>query len=101
MTVGYEFRIAKHLLTHTQYANFLNTVDPDGTNSLLYIPNMTNLVISNVSYPAYSGGIDRNLAATAGSRYSVRDVIYLTDVGGYTAAMSYYGLSDVDGQIYN
>lgn len=71
-SVDYEFRISKHHLTNTQYVSFLNTVDPAGTNSLLYIPNMTNLVISNVSYPAYSGGIDRNLAATAGSRYSVK-----------------------------
>ena len=38
--------------------------------------------------------------ATTGAGFD-RDVIYLTDVGSYTAAMSHYGLSDVDGLVYN
>jgi len=33
---------------------------------------MTNVVIGRLSYPAYTGGIDRNLAAATGSRYSVK-----------------------------
>ena len=71
-SVAYEFRISKHHVTNTQYVNFLNTVDPTGANDLLYRPNMTSLVISGTSYPAYSGGIERNLAASEGSRYSVK-----------------------------
>ncbi|MFM7245685.1 MAG: SUMF1/EgtB/PvdO family nonheme iron enzyme [Planctomycetaceae bacterium] len=70
-SVDYTYRISKYDVTNSQYVSFLNTVDPNGTNSLLYITNMTNTVIQGVSYPAYSGGIDRNLAAAAGSRYSV------------------------------
>lgn len=33
---------------------------------------MTNVFIGRLSYPAYTGGIDRNLAAATGSRYSVK-----------------------------
>ncbi|MFM9024981.1 MAG: SUMF1/EgtB/PvdO family nonheme iron enzyme, partial [Planctomycetaceae bacterium] len=71
-SVDYTYRISKYDVTNSQYVSFLNTVDPNGTNSLLYITNMTNTVIGGVSYPAYSGGIDRNLSAAAGSRYSVK-----------------------------
>jgi hypothetical protein len=44
-SVGYADRISKHDVTNSQYVTFLNTVDPSGVNSLLYITNMTNLVI--------------------------------------------------------
>jgi len=71
-SVDYEFRISKHHVTNTQYVSYLNTVDPSGSNSLLYIGNMTDTVISGESYPAYSGGILRDTAAPAGSRYSVK-----------------------------
>jgi len=71
-SVGYTYRISKTHVTNAQYVNFLNAVDPNGTNSLLYITNMTNLTIGGTPYPAYTGGIDRNLAAAEGSRYSVK-----------------------------
>jgi autotransporter-associated beta strand protein len=71
-SVAYTYRISKTHVTNAQYVNFLNAVDPNGTNSLLYITNMTNLTIGGTPYPAYTGGIDRNLAAAEGSRYSVK-----------------------------
>jgi sulfatase modifying factor 1 len=71
-SVDYEFRISKHYVTNTQYVSYLNTVDPTGTNSLLYIANMTDTVIGGVSHPAYSGGILRDPGAPAGNRYSVK-----------------------------
>jgi formylglycine-generating enzyme len=72
-SVAYDYQIAKVDVTNLQYVHFLNTVDPAGTNSLLYITNMTNTVVGGQgSYPAFSGGIDRNLGAAAGSRYSVK-----------------------------
>ncbi len=71
-SVGYTYRISKQDVTNNQYVEFLNKVDPDGTNNLLYINNMSSVTISGLSYPAFSGGIDRNLAAAAGSRYSVK-----------------------------
>jgi len=54
-SVGYTYRISKTHVTNAQYVNFLNAVDPNGTNSLLYITNMTNLTIGGTPYPAYTG----------------------------------------------
>ena len=71
-SVAYDYRISKHDVTNSQYVTFLNTVDPSGANSLLYTSNMTNLTIGGTPYPAFTGGIDRNLAAAEGSRYSVK-----------------------------
>ncbi len=71
-SVGYTYQISKVNVTNSQYVEFLNKVDPNGTSSTLYIGNMSNLTISGQAYPAFTGGIDRNLAASAGSRYSVK-----------------------------
>ena len=71
-SVGYTYRISKTHVTNAQYVTFLNAVDLNGANSLLYTANMTNLTIGGTPYPAYTGGIDRNLAAAEGSRYSVK-----------------------------
>ena len=71
-SVGYAYSIATRNVTNSQYVEFLNNVDPGGTNGLLYINNMSDLKIGGVSYPAYTGGINQNLAAAAGSRYSVK-----------------------------
>jgi len=72
-SVGYTYRIATKNVTNSQYVEFLNKVDPNGSNSLLFITNMTDTVIGGVGpYPAYTGGIDRNTSAAVGSRYSVK-----------------------------
>ena len=71
-SVGYAYSIATRNVTNSQYVEFLNNVDPGGTNGLLYFNNMSDLKIGGVSYPAFTGGINQNLAAAAGSRYSVK-----------------------------
>jgi prepilin-type N-terminal cleavage/methylation domain-containing protein len=71
-SVNYTYSIATRNVTNAQYVEFLNQVDPSATSSTLYIANMSNVVIGGLSYPAYSGGIDKNLAAAPGSRYSVK-----------------------------
>jgi formylglycine-generating enzyme required for sulfatase activity len=71
-SVGYTYSIATRNVTNSQYVEFLNKVDPSGTNGLLFINNMTDMQIGGVSYPAYTGGINKNPAAAAGSRYSVK-----------------------------
>ena len=71
-SVAYDYSIAKRDVTNAQYVEFLNKVDPSGTSTTLYLANMSDAVIGGVSYPAYSGGIDKNLGAAAGSRYSVK-----------------------------
>jgi formylglycine-generating enzyme required for sulfatase activity len=47
-----------------------------------------------------AGGAVALTMATTGAAFD-RDVIYLTNVGAYTTAASYYGLYDVDGLVYN
>jgi formylglycine-generating enzyme required for sulfatase activity len=71
-SVGYTYSIATRNVTNSQYVEFLNKVDPSGTNGLLFTNNMTDLKIGGVNYPAYTGGINKNSAAAAGSRYSVK-----------------------------
>lgn len=62
--VDYSFRIAKYEVTNAQYVEFLNAVDPTGTNALaLY------------EYQMYSdprGGILYDGSAANGSKYSVK-----------------------------
>ncbi|MES2706818.1 MAG: SUMF1/EgtB/PvdO family nonheme iron enzyme [Verrucomicrobiota bacterium] len=62
--VGYTYRMATEEVTVAQYAEFLNSVDPGGANSLaLY----NNEMGSN----AQSAGIALTSGAAAGSKYSV------------------------------
>jgi formylglycine-generating enzyme len=62
--VNYEYRIGKYEVTNAQYAEFLNAVDPSGSNSLeLYSNQMTFNT---------SGGINFNSGAGAGSKYEVK-----------------------------
>lgn len=63
-SVGYDFRIGKYEVTNVQYTEFLNGVDPTGANSLA-------LYNSSMASDA-PGGILQNLAAAAGSKYSVK-----------------------------
>lgn len=58
------FRLASRETTNAEYAEFLNAVDPNGTNPRgVY----SGLMTSNAN-----GGIDFSSGATAGSKYSVK-----------------------------
>jgi len=62
--VAEEFRIMKFEWTNSQYTQFLNAIDPDGTNpSAVYNPSMG----SNAR-----GGISFDANASSGSKYAVR-----------------------------
>jgi sulfatase modifying factor 1 len=66
--VAYEYRIMKFEWTNSQYAQFLNAIDPAGSNpNAVWNVNMENNA---------RGGISRDLGAAAGSRYAVK-----TDMG--------------------
>jgi formylglycine-generating enzyme required for sulfatase activity len=63
-SVGYNFRVAKYEVTNSNYVEFLNAVDPSGTNTLaLY----GSLMSSDAS-----GGIIFTSGASTGSKYSVK-----------------------------
>jgi autotransporter-associated beta strand protein len=73
-SVGYTYQISKQDVTNAQYVAFLNAADPSGSNTRnLYDNTMSDHVVSGLgSQRATTGGIDRNLAAASGSRYSVK-----------------------------
>src|SRR5262245_29129643 len=49
--VSYEYRIGKYEVTNSQYSEFLNAVDPNGTNVLaLYDSQMTSSVWGGIEY---------------------------------------------------
>jgi hypothetical protein len=62
--VDYTYRISKHEVTNAQYTEFLNAVDPGGTNSL-------SLYSSNMSTDAH-GGINFNSGAANGAKYEIK-----------------------------
>ncbi len=61
--VSYSYSIGAYEVTNSQYVEFLNAKDPDGTSPL-------ELYNSDMSYPFY-GGIAYNSLAASGSKYSV------------------------------
>ena len=62
-SVGYSYRIGTYDVTNSQYAEFLNTKDPTGANTLgLWNSNMAN---------ATFGGISFNAGNLPGSRYTL------------------------------
>lgn len=62
--VDYTYQIGKYLITNIEYCNFLNSVDPDGTNArVIYNAEMTNNI---------RGGINFNSANAIGNKYSVK-----------------------------
>ncbi len=61
--VAYDYSIDKYDVTNSQYVEFLNAKDPNGTSPL-------QLYNSNMSNPSY-GGIAYNSGADSGSKYSV------------------------------
>jgi formylglycine-generating enzyme required for sulfatase activity len=64
-SVAYEYRISKYETTNAQYAEFLNGVDPDGSNSrALYNPSMDG--------DATFGGISFAAGNASGSKYVVK-----------------------------
>jgi formylglycine-generating enzyme required for sulfatase activity len=68
-SVGYTYRMSKDHVTNAQYVEFLNKVDPAGTNALkLYDARMS----TNSLGLAYTGGINLNPGAAAGSKYSLK-----------------------------
>ena len=71
-SVGYTYQISKYDVTNAQYVQFLNTVDPTGSNSLRVYNSKMGDVNANPAGLAYTGGIDRDVAATSGSKYSVK-----------------------------
>lgn len=62
--VAYTFRMSTYEVTNAQYAQFLNAVDPAGTNALgLYNVNMTDNGV---------GGILFNSGAADGAKYAIK-----------------------------
>jgi len=83
--VDYVYQISKYNVTNAQYAQFLNSVDATGGNALrIYDTRMS----SNNLGLAYTGGIDRNLVAEDGTKYTVKPgqenypAIWITWVSG-------------------
>ncbi len=62
--VAYEYKISKHEVTNTQYCEFLNAVDPDGTNP-------HGLFNTSMESDA-RGGIAFTAGSATGSKYSVK-----------------------------
>ncbi len=62
--VNYDYRIGKYEVTNAQYTEFLNTVDPAGTNP--------NSIYSSFMGSDARGGIAFDSLAANGSKYSVR-----------------------------
>jgi formylglycine-generating enzyme len=63
-SVGYTYQISKYDVTDGQYADFLNTVDPTGSNTLdLYNTYMTSEA---------NGGINYDASAADGDKYDVK-----------------------------
>ncbi|MBU6222365.1 MAG: SUMF1/EgtB/PvdO family nonheme iron enzyme [Planctomycetes bacterium] len=71
-SVGYTYQISKYDVTNSQYVQFLNAVDTTGSNSLRLFNTKMSDPNANPSGLAYTGGIDRNLAAPSGAKYSVK-----------------------------
>lgn len=62
--VPYEYRIGKYEVTNAQYAEFLNTKDPTGIDTLdLYLPSFCDRVQCGINY---------NAAAADGAKYVVK-----------------------------
>ena len=71
-SVGYTYQISKYDVTNSQYTQFLNAVDPGGSNTLRVYNTKMSDANANPAGLAYTGGIDRNLAAASGAKYSVK-----------------------------
>ncbi len=71
-SVGYTYQISKYDVTNAQYVQFLNTVDPAASNTLRVYNTKMSDPSANPAGLAYTGGIDRNLAAASGARYSAK-----------------------------
>ena len=74
-SVDYEYEIAKQHVTASQYTEFLNSVDPNGTNDLfLFDPRMETFFhpVSFLPLEAYSGNILFDDSAAAGSKYTAK-----------------------------
>ena len=71
-SVGYTYQISKYDVTNSQYVQFLNAVDPAGSNTLRVFNTKMADAAANPAGLAYTGGIDRNLTAANGARYSVK-----------------------------
>ncbi len=66
-SVGYSYHITNAEVTNAQYAAFLNTVDPTGSNPHdLYNPDMTNAT----GFAVVKGGINFDPQAASGTMYS-------------------------------
>jgi hypothetical protein len=71
-SVGYTYQISKYDVTNSQYVQFLNAVDPAGSNTLRVFNTKMADAAANPAGLAYTGGIDRNLTAANGAKYSVK-----------------------------
>jgi formylglycine-generating enzyme required for sulfatase activity len=63
-SVGYQFRMGRYEVTNAQYVEFLNSVDPAGTNAL-------TLYNGEMSSNAF-GGINFNGSAPSGAKYEIK-----------------------------
>ncbi len=71
-SVGYAYQISKYDVTNAQYVQFLNAVDTSGSNTLRLFNTKMSDPNASPAGQAYTGGIDRNLAAPSGAKYSVK-----------------------------
>ena len=74
-SVNYEYEIAAEHVTASQYTEFLNSADPNGTNALNLFDSRMDTFFHPVSFlpvPAYTGSIDFDNSAAAGSKYSAK-----------------------------
>lgn len=86
-SVGYVYRMSKYAVTNAQYVEFLNKVDPTGADGVVATLSSSNpskffdpRMQANPNGLAYIGGIDLNMGAANGSKYSVK-----TGQGNYPA----------------
>lgn len=74
-SVDYEYEITTTHVTATQYAEFLNAVDPDGTNSLGLFDSRMETFFHPVSFlpkDAYSGALTFDAGSAAGTKYGTK-----------------------------
>ena len=62
----HSYKIGKHVITNAQYAEFLNTVEPNGVDAALQLYN------SQMSSDTRCGGIAYSAAAQNGAKYSAK-----------------------------
>lgn len=112
-SVAYDYQITTTHVTASQYAEFLNAVDPEGTNSLgLYDSRMDTFFhpVSFLPKDAYSGALTFDPESASGSKYGAkagRETFPATWVSWTSAARfvnwlsNGQGAGDTESGVYN